>query len=234
MTSFFNEISETQADLIKSFAIFYLLLVGNYIGDSLFTCFQIDFIKNNKFLKLVIAFLLFYFLVTLISTTGKLEYTPPIEKFIRSLFYFIGFLCVMRLDIRLSSFVLILIFIIYFIELNKDYYLDERSEIQNKTDEKIYNENQYWITLNWPIRIRLIPVNKDDFIFINKIETAIYYIITILLVIGFIAYGGEIKDTVKHSNNLTWLDVITNTHICKLKDKKSFWHYFRIGLGLKL
>ena len=46
MFDILKEISVGQADLIKSFAIFYLLLVGNYIGTSLFTCFQINYIKH--------------------------------------------------------------------------------------------------------------------------------------------------------------------------------------------
>jgi hypothetical protein len=55
-----------------------------------------------------------------------------------------------------------------------------------------------------------------------------------LLVVGFISYGGEIHDTVSRSKNLTWFDVIGDTSLCKLKDRRSFWHYFKVGLGLKL
>jgi hypothetical protein len=55
-----------------------------------------------------------------------------------------------------------------------------------------------------------------------------------LLIIGFISYGGEIHDTVSRSKNLTWFDVIGDTGLCKLKDRRSFWHYFKVGLGLKL
>lgn len=234
MLELFKEISTGQADLIKSFAIFYLLLVGNFIVSSIFTCFQINVIKNNKLLELLIAFFLFYFLVTLVSNTGKLEYTPPIEKFIYSIFYFIGFLIVMRLDVVISGLVLLLIFIIYFLELNKDFYLDGGKEITDANDKEIYNKNQYWITFNWPYKIRLFPVKKIDFQIINKIENIIYYIIIFLLTIGFIAYGGEIHDTLKHSKKITWFNVITDTSICSIKDRKSFWHYFKIGLGLKI
>ena len=55
-----------------------------------------------------------------------------------------------------------------------------------------------------------------------------------MLVIGFISYGGEIKDNVSRSKNLTWLDVVIDTKVCSLKEKKSFLHYFKTGLGLKL
>ena len=233
-TFLINEISQNQADLIKSFAIFYLLLVGNYVGTSIFTCFQITYIQKNKWLQILISFLLFYFLVTLVSDTGKLEFTPPIEKFVYSIFYFIGFLVVMRLDMRISALVLLLIFIIYFLELNKDFYLDRGINIDNPVDQDIYNSNKYWITFNWPFRIRLFKVSNGDFKLINQIETIIYYVIIFLLVIGFISYGGEIHDTVKKSKNLTWMDIITDTDICRLKDRRSFLHYLKVGLGLKI
>jgi len=229
-----SELTENQADIIKSFAIFYLLLIANYIGGSLFTCLQINTIKKHKSIQLFSAFLLFFFSVTLVSNTGKLEFTPPIEKLLYSVIYFIGFLIVMRLDMRISALVLLFIFIIYFIELNKDFYLDRSCQITNPKDKKIYNDNQYWITLNNPYKIRLFRVKQSDFTFINHIETIIYYIILILLVIGFIAYGGEVHDTLSKSNKLTWLDIILDTHICKLQDKKGFWNYFNIGLGIKL
>lgn len=234
LNSFVKEISQNQADLIKSFAIFYLLLVGNYIGTSIFTCFQINYIKQHKWLQLTISFLLFYFLVTLVSETGKLEYTPPIEKLVYSIFYFFGFLVVMRLDIKISIIVLLLIFIIYFLELNKDFYLEKGTNITDLVDQDMYNKNQYWITLNWPYKIRLFKINKEDFTIINQIESIIYYFILFLLVIGFISYGGEIHDTIKRNKNLTWIDVIINTDVCRLKDRKSFLHYLLVGLRLKI
>ena len=234
LDTFIKEISQNQADLIKSFAIFYLLLVGNYIGKSVFTCFQINYIQKNKWLQLLISFLLFYFLVTIVSDTGKLEFTPPIEKLLYSIFYFIGFLVVMRLDMRISALVLLLIFFIYFLELNKDFYLDRGSDINDPVDQDIYKSNKFWITLNWPYKIRLFEVRNEDFKHINQVETIIYYIILILLVLGFISYGGEIHDTVKKSRSLTWMDVITDTDICRLKDRKSFLHYLKVGLGLKI
>ena len=234
MLELLKQISQTQSDLIKSFAVFYLLLVGNYIGDSLFTCFQINYIKTHRWIQLFIAFFLFYFLVSLVSNTGKLEFTPPIEKLVYSIAYFFGFLIVMRLDLVITALVLLLIFIIYFIELNKDFYLDRGSEINDPIDQDVYNSNQYWITFDWPYKIRLFQVKSDDFIIINKIETIIYYIIIFLLVIGVISYGGEIHDSIKNSKNLTWVDVILNKDVCRLNERKSFFHYLKIGLDIKL
>jgi hypothetical protein len=229
-----TEITTMQADLIKSFALFYLLLIGSHIDSSIFTCFELNYIKKHKWIQLVVAFLFFYFLVTLVSETGKLEFTPPIEKFIYSFIYFIGFLIVMRLDLRISILVLLLIFIIFFIEQNKDFYLELGHKVVHENDEYIYNDNKYWITFNWPYKIRLFKVKEDDFQFINKVEFIIFYFILILVIFGFIAYGGEIHNTVKNSKNLTWVDVIMDTNICKLKDRKSFWYYFKTGLGINL
>jgi hypothetical protein len=234
MLDIVKEISIGQSDLIKSFAIFYLLLVGNYIGTSLFTCFQINYLKEHKMLQLVIAFFLFYFLVIIVSDTGNLEFTPPIEKIIYSFFYFFAFLLVMRLDMVITVMVVVLIFIIYFIELNKEFYLHRGSKIDNPLDQDIYNDNQFWITIDWPIKVRLFKVKKEHFVIINKIERILYYIILFLLVVGFISYIGEIRDTVKRSNNLTWLDIFLDTNVCKLKDRKSFLHYFKVGLGLNI
>lgn len=229
-----QEISQNQADLIKSFAIFYLLLVGNYVGTSMFTCSQITYIKEHKWLQLVISFLLFYFLVTLVSDTGKLEFTPPIEKLLYSIFYFIMFLVVMRLDMIITALVLLLIFILYFFELNKDFYLERGTYINDPMDQDMYNNNKFWITLNWPYKIRLLKVNTSDFKLINQIETLIYYFILFLLVIGFISYGGEIHDTLKRTTNLTWIDIVLDTDICRLKDRKSFLHYLKVGMGVKI
>ena len=234
LNTYINEISQNQADIIKSFAIFFLLLVGNFIGTSIFTCNQLNNLKQHKLLQLLIAFLLFYFLVTLLSETGKLEYTPPIEKFVYSIFYFIGFLVVMRLDMKITVLVLSLIFVIYFLELNKDFYLEGGSKIINASDQDIYNKNQYWITLDWPYKIRLFKIDKNDFTTINRIEAIIYYFIIFLLVVGFISYGGEIRDTLKKSKHLSWIDVITDTDICRLKDRKSFFHYLKVGMGLHI
>jgi hypothetical protein len=234
MFNVLKDISTSQADLIKSFAIFYLLLIGNFINRGIFTCFQIKFIRIHRNLQLFISFILFYFLVTLVSNTGNREFIPPIEKLMYSVFYFIGFLFLMRLDMVVSTIVLLLIFLIYFIELNKDFYLEGGDNISNAQEREVYESNQYWITINWPFQLKLFPVSKYDFKILNKVENVIFYIIMILLLIGFISYGGEIKDNLKKSKNLTWMNVLLDTDICNLKDKKSFWVYFKIGLGLPI
>lgn len=224
MLDLFNEITYTQADMVKSFAAFLMIIFGARIGDSMINCEQMMFLKNNKWFNLVACFFLFYFLVTIFSTTGTFEHTSPVVKFLYSIIYFLVFIIVMRLDMRVSFVVFVLIFTIYFIELNKDYYLDPK----NKTDT-----NKYLISIDWPFKLQLIPINHDFLTVLNKIEKLMFYIILVLLIFGFISYGGEIKDTVKGAK-LTWVDVLTDTQYCKIKDRKGFWHYFKMGLGIKL
>jgi hypothetical protein len=233
MAGLISEITYTQADLIKSFAIFYLLLVGNYVTQSMFTCFQIKFITIHKSLQLFFAFLLFYFLVTLISNTGTRLFIPPIEKLLYSVFYFFGFLLVMRLNIFVTFIALSLIFIIYFLELNKEFYLDGEQNVTDAKDLEVFKSNYYWITINWPFKLKLFPVKKSEFRIINKVENIIFYIIMVTLIIGFISYGGELKDTIRRSKKqIRWIDIITDSTICKLKDRKTFWQYFKLGLGV--
>jgi hypothetical protein len=224
MLDLFNEITYTQADMVKSFAVFLMIIFGAQIGDSLINCEQLIFLKNSKWFNLISSFFLFYFLVTIFSNTGNFEDISPIVKIMYSIIYFLVFLMVMRLDMRISFFVFLLIFTIYFIELNKDYYLDQK----NKN-----NTNNFLISIDWPFKLQLIPINHDFLSVLNKIEQMLYYIILLLLVLGFISYGGEIRDTVK-SSRLTWVDVVTDTKFCKIKDRKGFWHYFKMGLGLKI
>ena len=228
---FFKEISINQSDLIKSFAVFYLIVFSNTVL-GLFTCQQVNFIQKNKYALGIISFLLFYFLVTIVSDTGNLEFIPPIQKFIQTIIYFMIFLITTRLDFRVMFTVLPLIFIIYFIELNKDYYLELGKTIYNTNEKNIYTGyNKYWITLDYIYKIRLISVRPEHFIIINKIEYILYSLIYILLILGFIAYHGEIKDTLVKNKHLSWLDVFTDTKICNLKDRKSFWHYLKTGLS---
>jgi len=230
----FNEISIYQADLIKSFAIFYLIIFSNTVL-GLFTCHQIQMLQKNKMLLIIIAFLLFYFLVTVVSETGYLEFIPPLQKLLYAFVYFFIFLITTRLDFRVMLAVLMLIFVIYFIELNKDYYIELGKTIQNKNDKLIHNDyTKYWLTLDFPYKIRLFPLKNEHFIIINKIEYILYIFIYILLIVGLIAYGGEIKDTLVRRKNLSWIDVFTDTEICNIKERKSFMHYVKLGLGLKL
>jgi cell division protein FtsL len=221
-----------QADLLKSFAVFFLLILGNFV-TGLFTCSQRNYINNSKTVMLIIAFLLFYFLVTLVSNTGNVEFIPPIERFLNTCFYFVIFVLSMRMDLRITLTIITLLLVIYFIELNKDYYLEMGSKITNMDEKSVYQDHAYWITLDYPFRIRSIPVKKEQFNIINKIEKILYYVIIVCIIFGLIAYRGEITDTLHKHKDLSWFDVFSDTKVCKIIDRESLTHYFKMGIGIK-
>ena len=235
MLGFLSEISTHQTDLIKSLALFYLIIFSNFMLQ-LFTCYQQNIIIKNKVIQYIIGFFLFYFLVILVSNTANLVYIPPIQKFIYSIGYYLIFVITTRLNMKIMLTVLFLIFIIYFIELNKDYYLKIGKTIHEKDviNKQFYEEHNYWITIDFPVKVRLFPVEKSQFIFLNKIEEIIYTLIVVSIFAGFIAYGGELKDKFKKNKKISWEDVFEDTSVCKISEKKSFMYYFKQGLGLKL
>ena len=160
------EISIYQTDLIKSLAIFYLIVFSNFV-TNLFTCYQTRIIVNSKLLQYLLGFFLFYFLVTI-----DLIAIPPIQKFIYTIVYYLFFIITTRLNMKIMLSVLFLIFIIYFIELNKKFYLNEKNDVRiqdNNTAKEIYDDHHaYWITMDYPVKLRIFPVEKSQFVVLNK------------------------------------------------------------------
>ena len=232
-----KEISNTftyQADLIITIAMFYMIILSNTVKNIL-TCHQIHFLENNKYIILLTSFMLFYFLCSVVSNTGHLKYVPPIQKLLYTIIYFFILLLTTRLDFKITFAVLGLIFLLYFIELNKSFYSNKdnsSSDLEPNSPKNDYNT--HWITIDFPFRIRLIEFNKRHLEFIKKIELILYIIIYVLIILGVISYGGEIKDTFKNKKNVTWHDVFLNNKICNIKDRQPFIHYLKVGLGLKI
>lgn len=229
--SIFQEISLYQADLLKSVAIFYLLILSNFI-TGLFTCNQKNFILNSKLAQVIVAFGLFYFLVTLVSNTGNLEVIPPIQKLLYTFVYFFIFLISIRLDFRVMLTIISLIVLVYFIEINKEYYLELGDTITDKADKQVYDDHAYWITFDWPFRVRLFPINPSQFVIINKIENVLYYFIIISIALGLIAYRGELTIAMHKRTDLSWFHVFTDTSKCKIAERLPFLHYVGVGLGI--
>jgi len=205
------DIGFNQADLIKSIALFYLLTCTSFILEIL-TCAQRHIIQHNKYIQYCISFCIFYFLVTLVTNSLNL---PPIEQLLYAVFYFILFMITTRLDFYIMAIILLLTFIIYFIEINKEYYLK-------------FDSNTYWITLN-KLNINLGKVTKEQLKVLTQVETILYYLICIFLVIGLISYRGELK-ALSNGKSISVYNLLIDTHNCDLKYKKSIFEYFKIGL----
>lgn len=232
---YYKKIFTYQEDMFITFAMFYMIVLGNNIR-GIFTCRQVNFFEKNKPIVFLTAFILFYFLCSLVSNTGDLKYVPPTQKLLYTIVYFFIFLITTRLDFNVTFAVLGIIFLIYFIELNKNFYIKNKDTQNNKFKPNDLNDkyNDHWITLDFPFEVRLFEIKKGHFDIIDKIENALYIIIYILIILGLIAYGGEIRDTLTSKKEVTWFDVFADTKICHIKDKRPFTHYLKLGLGLKL
>ena len=219
-----------QADLIITFAMFYMIIFSNTIRNLL-ACHQMNFLENNKYIVLLTSFILFYFLCSLVSNTGHLKYVPPIQKLLYTIGYFFLLLITTRLDFKITFAVLGLIFLIYFIELNKNFYSTTKDPDPNSPKNEYMT---HWITLDYPFKIRLFPFDKKHIELIETLEWTLYIFMYVLIVLGLISYGGEIKDTLNNKKNVTWVDVLFSNKLCNIKDRRPFMHYLKLGIGLKI
>ena len=214
-----NPFATESYNMIKSFAILYILILASYL-PSLFTCYEDNLFKNNIFLIHIVGFFVFYFLVTL--TDESLKDVAPTEKLIISFFYFIIFLITTRMDIRITFAVIILIFIIHFINLNEEHYEKQ------KKDKK----DTYWLSIGKPINIKYMKMEDKHMNDLNIVKKVLYYTLIILIVIGFIAYGGEIKEQLKGNNKISWFNILMRRDICRIKGG-GLINNLKVGLGIK-
>jgi hypothetical protein len=228
-----EEISISKVDFVKSIALFYIIILGNFV-PGIFTCSQKKFINSSKFILILITFMVFFFIVTIVSDTGNNIFIPPIQKLMYTILYFIIFLFSMRMDLRITLIILSLLILVYFIELNKTYYLNTGDQITNMEEKSVYQDHAYWITLDFPTKIRLFPVKPDQFEFVNKLETIIYYVVVVLIILGVIAYRGEITETLHKKTDVSWFDIVIDTNECKITDRLPLSHYIKAGLGYNI
>ena len=172
ISDFYKHFVTYQSDMFVTFAMFYMIIFGNFI-KGIFTCRQIYFFENNKYFIYFTSFILFYFLCSLVSNAGTLNYVSPVQKLLYTIIYFFIFLLTIRLDFKITFAVMSIIFIIYFIKLNKNFYSKNKDTQNNKS-------NDYWITLDFPFKVNLIPIEKNHFNIIDKIENILYFCLYIL------------------------------------------------------
>ena len=236
-------------DLISIFIAFYGILYVSQVS-SIFTCQQNMINTHNKLYQYIFTFGIFYFVATLVNKT-ELD-LPPIQKLINCFIYFILFLIVNRLDYRLTITVLALFCLVYFITLNKEYYftvnpstntvelnnnlansskvvslVNSSSENIEKSAATIEN-HQYWITMDYPLTIRLFPVSVAEYYYLSTLIKIVIGLIFILISIGFIQYYGLLKYT--FDNKVTFYNIIFENPNCKpLNYKLTFFDYILLA-----
>jgi hypothetical protein len=161
-------------ELIKSFAIFYLFIFTNVLL-KLFPKSHVYFMTHNKPFIYTTGFMIFYFLITLFSKTNT--NIPPLQKLFYTFFYYILFLISIKLDMIYTIIIGICLFGFYLLDVIKSFYL------YNK-----HPEEQFWITLDYPVKIRLIPFNKSQLPYIEFVENTLDFVIISTLIIGIYKY----------------------------------------------
>ena len=208
--------------LIAALSAFYLIVFSTYLS-FLFTCNVDNAIKNNQKLIIVMGYFLFFYLVTIANKTLLDDH--PIENMLITLIYYIIFLFTTRMDIKITFIAVLIIFIINFMEINKDHY---RLLIEHKTnDEKIY-----WITLHKPISLNLFEVTESQLRFINDIQHILNYGLYLLIAIGFLSFYGEIK-YLKGNKNISIVKLFFDRNICDLRNNRSIYQNILHAINIK-
>ena len=129
--------------------------------------------KTNMTFIYTAGFFIFYFFVTIYS---KNKY-PPLQRIIYTIVYYIFFIIYVNFDLIYTFIIGILIFIIYLLETIKLFYSTNKNPDEN-----------YWITLDYPIKIRKYKFDKSQLNTITKIESAMKLIIIITIFMGLYKY----------------------------------------------
>lgn len=197
--------------LIAALAAFYLIVFSTYLS-FLFTCNVDNAIKNNQTLIIVMGYFLFFYLVTLSNKT--LADDHPIGNMVLTLVYYIVFLLTTRMDIKITFIAVLIIFIINFMEINKEHYR-VLLESKNNTNNKIY-----WITIKYPFEINLFQVTNEQLRIVNDIQYLLNYGLYILIAIGFLSFYGEMK-YIKGDKNVSLVKIFFDRNICKIRDNRT-------------
>lgn len=208
--------------IITALSAFYLIVFSTYLS-FLFTCNIDNAIKNNQLIILILGYFLFFYLVTL--TDKKYISEHPIEKMLKTFMYYILFLLTTRLEPKVILFVIIIIFIINFLQINKEHYLDL---LENKNEK----EDIYWITLHYPIELKLFKVNKEQLQILDNIENILYYVLIMSIIIGFISFYGELK-YMKKDKNLSYYALLFDRNICKFRDGRTLFQNIKNAFNIK-
>ena len=243
------QLSETIANLVMVLVAFYGILYVSQVS-SIFTCQQNRINDSHPIYKYIFTFGIFYFVAIVVSKDNT--DIPPIQKFINCLFYFVIFIIFNRLDYRLTMVVLGLVFLLYFIFLNKQYYyslnpntniVSAKSSSNNQTSttsttstttsattNAFIQDHQYWITYDFPIRIRVFKVKPEQFYYITLFNHIIIVSIIIIIIFGFVNYIGLLKYT--YHNKIDMYNIFIHDSTCiPLKYGLGFFQYVLLAIN---
>jgi hypothetical protein len=142
--------------------VFYLLIGANYIA-ALFSCQLQAALKHNMAFKHFLGFMTLYFSVVLLIKKDDVPVNPA-RKLVDALLLYGLFVLSTRMPFGFSAIVIMLLFVIYYLNGTKDYY----AEIK---DDKQRNENTVAI--------------------IERVQKTLKYLAFALILTGFVIYLGQ-------------------------------------------
>lgn len=151
--------SDLMISSFKHLFILYLVISGNFIGNT-FSCKLQRLLQNNMIFKHLIGFMLLFFFNIFI---GESKNISPLNQLLYTLVVYIIFIITTKTNIYFLLFVIFIMFI--------NYVLTETIYFYKNKDKD--NENE-----NYSYKINLI----------KTIQFIICIIMSILIVIGFIVY----------------------------------------------
>ncbi len=137
----------------KGMLFFFLIISGNYIGELL-SCRTQKLFSQSMYSKHIIALLSLYFFV--IVSDSKLQKYNPIITFFGTILIYVYFLCMAKVESKYFLYSLILLTILAFTQVYKDYLEDNKENlsdfeknIQNKINliQKILIGITFFVTL---------------------------------------------------------------------------------------
>ena len=189
-----------------SLVLLFLCISINYIGDTLNCSLQKLFIQS-RLIKYFLIFLVLFIFVVL--TNPRYENENPFKILLYTVPLFIIYIISTRNKAHFVFLFLFMWFIIYFIQLYKNYKFKSLNNI------KIQN---YYISQN--VKTNIIKNNKNIllkdinlFIFLSNTQSILYITSLIVLIIGFIYYY-TLKRT-EYKKNWSFKHFILGKHICK-------------------
>jgi hypothetical protein len=181
---------------IYSIFVFFLIISSNYLG-ALFPCRIQKLLNTNVYLKHIFGFLTLSFFVVLTDPLKKYNF---INIFYESALLYIIFIIFINNDYNFFIFGLMIVGLIYILNLKK---IDLTGSI---TENNLNKDNEK---------------NKQLLEMITKINTFLFILFMIVIIIGFIIYMGEKK--IEYKDKFSYIIFILGQAQCRDKSPKTIY-----------
>jgi len=188
----------------KILLFFYLIIAGNYIGNT-FSCRIQHMLTYNTYVRHFIAIITLYFFVLIVDS--KFNKYSPFVMILVSIFVYIYFLIAVKSQKKYFLSSILILITVSFLQNNKEYLITKK----DKT-----NFDLMYIK------------------YIDKIQFILITIMVIITIIGFIVYLGEKETEYGKKFNISKFIFGTNTckHNYDYNDNHTDFKYFVKGTGI--